>query len=661
MLLSESGFSLLLPLIIMSLLEQMQAWSATGRAETEETKRNVKEAQHLAAQLKKQNAKEAAAAAFKREHPEAAAKDGARPAKAQRPNKRNNAQSEQDHEEEDGEAAAKTKAKAVAKPGQGAKAKRAAAKPKAKAAKAKGKGAKAKAAAAKPRAISEGCALYKASRARTDKKEVVPTDGTGSEDNTTRVDATPTTPAKVQRNDGLDAITPDKVDGGLARPLRRGKGMGHPTKKEMNPASFPAAEATSALATPPATQAPPQPAIASSQTALRPAAQEPAPDVTATLGESATLPGKSCPGVEAGDRGKALEAAMTAADRKSKWAQFMRTFNTATARPDKTEKVPRDLAQKMLTIAEKKHWYYIWLEEGSWSKVVATETFRKTVREIDSSVVDWLTEKQLEDFYKDPELAKAHKEVMQQKAIYVGWKPHPDLPNLAKATQFAITISSAKRKEVERLKANTVTWQGEIDPEGASRLSSMLAGDLSESLAQGVPAHGVPVPSAAQPFAQAATTLAVPDDEFAREVAAAKAAAEEKRRLKEGKEAAKVAKRNAEKQAKETDKLNFQNSNAGKAKKASDELQKELEKNVRASTDVTTSVLSKAMKSEWAATFVKHAKDLKKHLKHLERVEASNADDGEAVIEQARKMAELFKRDLKGFLALTRAQARAPV
>ena len=81
----------------------------------------------------------------------------------------------------------------------------------------------------------------------------------------------------------------------------------------------------------------------------------------------------------------------------------------------------------------------------------------------------------------------------------------------------------------------------------------------------------------------------------------------------------------------------------------------------KASTDVTTSVLSKAMKSEWAATFVKHAKDLKKHLKHLERVEVSNADDGEAVIEQARKMAELFKRDLKGFLALTRAQARAPV
>ena len=436
--------------------------------------------------------------------------------------------------------------------------------------------------------------------------------------------------------------------------------MGYGTKKEMNPAPLPAAEATSAPATLPATQAPPQPAIASSQTALRPAAQEPAPDVTATLGESATLPGKSCPGVGVGDRGKALEAAMTAADKKSKWAQFMRTFNAATARPDKTEKVPPDLAQKMLTIAEKKHWYYIWLEEGSWSKVVATETFRKTVREVDTSVVDWLTEKQLEDFYKDPELAKAHKEVMQQKAIYVGWKPHPDLPNLAKATQFAITISSAKRKEVERLKANTVTWQGEIDPEGASRLSSMLAGDLSESLAQGVPAHGVPVPSAAQPFAQAATTLAVPDDEFAREVAAAKAAAEEKRRLKEGKEAAKVAKRNAEKQAKETDKLNFQNSNAGKAKKASDELQKELEKNVRASTDVTTSVLSKAMKSEWAATFVKHAKDLKKHLKHLERVEVSNADDGEAVIEQARKMAELFKRDLKGFLALTRAQARSP-
>ena len=86
-----------------------------------------------------------------------------------------------------------------------------------------------------------------------------------------------------------------------------------------------------------------------------------------------------------------------------------------------------------------------------------------------------------------------------------------------------------------------------------------------------------------------------------------------------------------------------------------------MEKNAKASTDVTTSVLSKAMKSEWAATFAKHAKDLKKHLKHLERVEATNDADGETVIEHARRMAELFKRDLKGFLALTRAQARSPV
>ena len=328
------------------------------------------------------------------------------------------------------------------------------------------------------------------------------------------------TPAKVQRKDGLDASTPDKVDGGLARPLRRGKGMGYGSKKEMNPAPLPAAEATSALATLPAaeatsapatlpaTQAPPQPATVSSQTALRPAAQGPAPDVTAapaiasiaTLGESATLPGESSPGVGEGDCARALEAAMTTAEKKTKWAQFIRTLFPATARQDKTEKVPPELAQKMLTLADKKHWYYIWLEEGKWSKVVSTETFRKTVREVDTSVVDWLTEKQLEDFYKDPELAKAHKDQMQQKAIYVGWKPHPDLPNYAKATQYAITVSSAKRKEVERLKANTVTWQGEVDPEGASRLSAMLAGDLGES-----PAQAVPVPSAAQPAAQTTT------------------------------------------------------------------------------------------------------------------------------------------------------------
>ena len=248
---------------------------------------------------------------------------------------------------------------------------------------------------------------------------------------------------------------------------------------------------------------------------------------------------------------------------------------------------------------------------------------------------------------------------MERKPVYVGWKPHPDQPTIAKATQYAITISSAKKKEIERLKAQQITWQGELDPEGASRLSSMLAGNLSDSPTQsssstlGVSTQGAP--------AQGVPQTASPDDAFAREVAAAKAAAEERKRLKEAKDAEKEAKRKAEKEAKETAKANFANSNAGKAKKASDELGKELEKNLKASGDVVTSTLSKPMKSEWAATFAKHARDLKKHLKHLEKVEQTNADDGEAVIEQARRMAELLKRDLKGFLALTRAQARAPV
>ena len=65
------------------------------------------------------------------------------------------------------------------------------------------------------------------------------------------------------------------------------------------------------------------------------------------------------------------------------------------------------------------------------------------------------------------------------------------------------------------------------------------------------------------------------------------------------------------------------------------------------------------MKAEGSSTFAGHAKELKKQMKKLQQVEATNAADGEPIIETARKAAELFKRDLKGFYALTRAQARA--
>ena len=542
------------------------------------------------------------------------------------------------------------------------------------------------------RPFSESCALYRASRAQ--KKEVLPTDCAGSEDN---VDATP---AKSQRKDGLDASTPDKVDGARTK---SGKGTGH-TKQEMIPAPLPAApEVTAAPAkemtpaplpaadqgkgkgkekgTLPATPAT-FPATPASLPAIpvtippTPVTIPPTPDATAapatlqaetaSLQQSATLPGESSPGVQEGARGRLMDATMSTNEKNAKWAKFIRTLMPSAERSEKTEKACPELAQKMVSLADKKHWYYIWLEEGcKWSKVMATESFRRTVREVDSVVVDWMTLNQLEDWYKDPELAKSHKEVMERKPVYVGWKPHPDQPTIAKATQYAITISSAKKKEIERLKAQQVTWQGELDPEGAARLSSMLAGDLSASPqsssstlgVSAVPVEGVP----ALP-AQAAPQTSSPDDAFAREVQAAKAAAAERQRLKEEKDRAKQEKQRAEKDAKEKAKVDFANSNAGKAKKAGDELGKELEKNQKAQGDVVTCTMNKAMKSEWAACFAKHARELKKHLKHLQQVEATNADDGEErVIEPARRIAELFKRDLKGFQALVRAQARAPV
>ena len=83
--------------------------------------------------------------------------------------------------------------------------------------------------------------------------------------------------------------------------------------------------------------------------------------------------------------------------------------------------------------------------------MIGTEIFRKTTRDIDTVITDWLTLPQLEEWYKDPETARAHKAEMEVKPLHVVWRPHSDLPNHIKATLYSVTTSSAKRKEVERL------------------------------------------------------------------------------------------------------------------------------------------------------------------------------------------------------------------
>ena len=107
--------------------------------------------------------------------------------------------------------------------------------------------------------------------------------------------------------------------------------------------------------------------------------------------------------------------------------------------------------------------------------------------------------------------------------------------------QYSVTTSSAKRKEVERCKYKSVTWQADMNAEGASRLSEQMcpahaSDSLSEPQSGGTmrPAHASATPGAA---------AVTDEDEFARELKAAKSASEENKWLKAEKDAERARKR----------------------------------------------------------------------------------------------------------------------
>ena len=342
---------------------------------------------------------------------------------------------------------------------------------------------------------------------------------------------------------------------------------------------------------------------------------------------------------------------MSVKARRNKWAEFCRTLDPAKVRGahNSEDKCPADVAGLMLNLQKKQHWYHIWLTNGcKWSKVRLTESFMNATKELDGSIYEWLTEGQLAELYKDADIGR---EIAKEKAKTPNtWRPHPECPHLAKATQYWSLVKQQQKKELERIKMQRIDWTAEVDADTGSKLSSQMAADLGTNGG----AQAATVPAAATP----AAPIEDPALKAAAEALKAQqaAAAEKARQAAERKEAA-DKRRDEAKAQREADKKMFEASSAGKATAQLKEVQPLLDScSLYVTATKAAKFIAPAMKIEWQKTFEGCTASMKKNKKQLEQIATGSSEDL-SPIEESKTKIEIFKKHRRVFDAVKRAAA----
>ena len=127
---------------------------------------------------------------------------------------------------------------------------------------------------------------------------------------------------------------------------------------------------------------------------------------------------------EDGVKGHRMIKDMDCKERRGRWAEYMRSLQKAGERGPKSEKMPEELAHRMISHQEKLAWYPVWLENNrKWSSVRCCESFQRIVKSSEVGVEAWLCRSQIADLYKSPEIADA---ILKEKELDAKkWRPHP--------------------------------------------------------------------------------------------------------------------------------------------------------------------------------------------------------------------------------------------
>ena len=176
----------------------------------------------------------------------------------------------------------------------------------------------------------------------------------------------------------------------------------------------------------------------------------------------------------------------TRMERKRKWAEYMRTLESAGQRGARKEKCPEDIKQKMLKLSDKQSYFELWCEKGTWAKVKVFEEHHKLESTTSDHMKNWLTEGQLMDLYKDEEIV--NELVKSKKADAKTWRCHPELPHVMKAMQYHCIISDSQKQTFEENMKKGMRLDAEID---ASEAGVLLANQQVSRTAMAI-GHNAP-------------------------------------------------------------------------------------------------------------------------------------------------------------------------
>ena len=378
---------------------------------------------------------------------------------------------------------------------------------------------------------------------------------------------------------------------------------------------------------------------------------------------------------------------LTPKDKRAKWAQYMRTFETPDSRQARTDKFPESLALRIISDKDRSQWFPTWLKYGkSWAKVEISEEFQRIQSTTLGEVDQWLTESQLEDLYKSQKIAKAI--VDNKSRSRKTWRPHPEAPHLTEAKQYMVSVCSSKKKLIAQLHKQKICIRGEMEAEGASGMIDEMRKQPSSSnkaepetddepsAPSGGGDNGTDDGSSSASSGSDSESHNKPEKDATKAEKQAKkdhkqgkkgARKEERRRKKEAARAAKKERQRKSKEAKEEaqkrkdqdklDKEEFKRSPAGKAEAWIKEAGKDLIKCNEMLDDIkTTTKMPRAIQQAWSVTIAEYMQKLKDMRAKMETVREQGKAAKAIEVAKAEELSLSVKRDFKACSSLLKVK-----
>ena len=170
-------------------------------------------------------------------------------------------------------------------------------------------------------------------------------------------------------------------------------------------------------------------------------------------------------------------------DRAQKWAEYVRSLNPATVRMGRTMKCPEEILLKMVGCHERSYYFQIWMHNNcNWGDVVVFEEHLREQRAGRHTTKAWLTEDQMVDVFKNPDVVSELIRVYSQESKRN--RPHPDIPHVLKARQFLCTVADEFRESLENVLRKGARLEVDAEGEAGKMLCQQIMQRSADAFAE---------------------------------------------------------------------------------------------------------------------------------------------------------------------------------